>query len=379
MRRAVFLLLGATEELNRTFPEQAAGAPNCPCFVKHAGTSHPGYAERFNKLSVGRSATRARMEESARTIISCRNVGAGYRRVWHVCDRALSAWLSGPSFRSVAPAMSRVDVCVAGSTCPVSDFAVFRLAQLRFSDEVLASDPTESGWAYRRPECDGVVEVGTLRGNEVGLPTHFHNENQITFVLSGRRRFLVRSEVIILGPGQGTLIPPGVAHRSFAEPRGVVCLNVYGPPGDYDAATIMHEAGRLWGAKGRMSCADLATIVSEHWRGAGTCVPACSVAKTDSNWPEPVSRAAERAGMSREGFSRKFARDYGMPPHAFWLMARLNEARALLRTGEGIAEVAVKCGFSDQSHLGRWFRRAFGVTPGRFRLGWSRPEAPTAK
>ena len=253
--------------------------------------------------------------------------------------------------------------------------AVLRLVQLRFPDEMWASDPTEIGWAYRRSEFDGVVEVGTLRGIEVGLPTHFHSENQITFVLAGRRRFLVRGEVITLLPGQGTLIPAGVGHRSFAEPGGVVCLNVYAPADDYDAAAVMHEAGRLWDRTGHMGCADLATIVREHRRGAGTCAPACSAAQTDATWPEPVSRAAERAGMSREGFSRKFTRDHGMPPHAFWRMARLNEARARLRMGEGIAEVAAKCGFTDQSHLGRWFRRAFGVTPGRFRLGWSRSQA----
>jgi transcriptional regulator GlxA family with amidase domain len=74
--------------------------------------------------------------------------------------------------------------------------------------------------------------------------------------------------------------------------------------------------------------------------------------------------------MSREGFSRMFARRHGMPPHAFWLMARLNHARGLLRAGEDIAGVAAETGFADQSHLGRWFRRAFGVTPGRYRSGW---------
>jgi hypothetical protein len=39
---------------------------------------------------------------------------------------------------------------------------------------------------------------------------------------------------------------------------------------------------------------------------------------------EPRGRAP---GMSCEGFSRMFARLHGMPPHAFWLMARLNHAR----------------------------------------------------
>jgi transcriptional regulator GlxA family with amidase domain len=102
--------------------------------------------------------------------------------------------------------------------------------------------------------------------------------------------------------------------------------------------------------------------------------PASSAVPADATCLEPVSRAAGRAGMSREGFSRMFARHHGMPPQAFWLMARLNHARELLRAGEGIAGVAVEAGFTDQSHLGRWFRRAFGVTPGRYRSGWPRSQ-----
>ena len=99
-------------------------------------------------------------------------------------------------------------------------------------------------------------------------------------------------------------------------------------------------------------------------------------ASTEWKWarckPEVLAHIAlaARAGMSREGFSRMFARRHGMPPHAFWLMARLNQARGLLRAGEAIAAVAAETGFADQSHLGRWFRRAFGVTPGRYRSGW---------
>jgi AraC-like DNA-binding protein len=248
------------------------------------------------------------------------------------------------------------------------------MVQLRSPHEMSASDPTDTGWSYWRSGLDGVVEVGTLRGNDVGLPTHFHGEHQITFVLSGRRRFLIRGEVITLLPGQGALIPAGVAHRSLAEPYGVFCLNVYVPAGEYDVAGMMRDAERLWEKAGHLRCTDLATIVHEHRRGAGSCTPADSAVPADAICPEPVSRAAARAGMSREGFSRMFARHHGMPPHAFWLMARLNHARALLRADECIAGVAVETGFSDQSHLGRWFRRAFGVTPGRYRSGWKRSQ-----
>jgi AraC-like DNA-binding protein/mannose-6-phosphate isomerase-like protein (cupin superfamily) len=248
------------------------------------------------------------------------------------------------------------------------------MIQRPFRDEMSAAEPTDTRFSYWRPGLDGVVEVGTLRGSEVGLPTHFHGETQITFVLSGRRRFLIRGELTTLAPGQGTLIPAGVAHRSLAEPCGVACLNVYAPTGEYDVAAMMHEAERLWSKTGHMRCAELAALVREYRRGAGGYTPGISAVPADATCPEPVSRAAARAGMSREGFSRMFARHHGMPPHAFWLMARLNHARELLRAGEGIAEVAAKAGFTDQSHLGRWFRRAFGVTPGRYRSGWPRSQ-----
>jgi AraC-like DNA-binding protein/mannose-6-phosphate isomerase-like protein (cupin superfamily) len=248
------------------------------------------------------------------------------------------------------------------------------MEQLPFPDEMLASDPSDTGWSYWHPGLDGVIEVGTLRGSDVGLPTHFHCENQITFVLSGRRRFLIGGEVITLLPGQGALIPAGVAHRSFAEPGGVACLNVYVPAGEYDVAAMMRDAERQWSKAGHIRCTELAAIVREHRRGAGGWRLASSAVPANPIYPEPVSRAAARAGMSREGFSRMFARHHGMPPHAFWLMARLNHARELLRVGEGIAGIAAEAGFADQSHLGRWFRRSFGITPGRYRSGWPRSQ-----
>jgi hypothetical protein len=47
---------------------------------------------------------------------------------------------------------------------------------------------TTAAWQYSRPLGTGAVEVGTVRGFDVGLPIHFHDEDQITFVLSGSRR-----------------------------------------------------------------------------------------------------------------------------------------------------------------------------------------------
>jgi len=236
------------------------------------------------------------------------------------------------------------------------------------------SEPANIGWTYWHPALDGIIELGTLRGRQVGLPTHFHGEDQMTFVFSGRRRFLVGGEFVTLAAGQGALIPAGVAHRSLAEPSGVACLNAYVPAGGYAVAAMMGDVERLWRKAGHVHATELAAVVRQHRQRAGGSTTAYSVIPARADRCEPVSQAAAQAGMSREGFSRRFAKRHGLPPHAFWVMARLNHARELLRAGEGIADVAAATGFVDQSHLGGWFRRAFGVTPGRYRAGWSRSQ-----
>ncbi len=241
-------------------------------------------------------------------------------------------------------------------------------------DQDQLSELADIGWTYWRPAVDGIVELGTLRGREVALPTHFHDEDQVTFVVSGRRRFLIGGELVALTAGQGALIPAGVAHRSLAEPSGVACLNAYVPAGGYAVAAMMGDVERLWRKAGHIHATELAAVVHQHRQSVGGSTMASSPIPVRADRREPVSQAAARAGLSREGFSRRFARRHGLPPHAFWVMARLNHARGLLRAGEGIADVAAATGFVDQSHLGGWFRRAFGVTPGRYRAGWSRSQ-----
>ena len=82
-----------------------------------------------------------------------------------------------------------------------------------------------------------------------------------------------------------------------------------------------------------------------------------------------VAAAADQVAMSREGYSRLFKARYGMPPAAYRRVMHLNAARALLRAGTEITSAAAWAGFADQSHMGRWFQRIFGITPGRYRRG----------
>lgn len=76
---------------------------------------------------------------------------------------------------------------------------------------------------------------------------------------------------------------------------------------------------------------------------------------------------ATEAGLSPWHFLRVFRRETGATPHLYLLQRRLARARSLLQAGEAPASVASATGFTDQSHLTHRFRRAYGVTPARFR------------
>ena len=77
--------------------------------------------------------------------------------------------------------------------------------------------------------------------------------------------------------------------------------------------------------------------------------------------------AAAAAGVSRFALVRRFRTALGTTPHAYLVLLRVNRAQRLLATGSSPADAALQAGFSDQAHLGLWFRRVLGVTPAAYR------------
>ncbi len=77
---------------------------------------------------------------------------------------------------------------------------------------------------------------------------------------------------------------------------------------------------------------------------------------------------AAECGVSSGHFARLFRHSVGEPPHRWMLRQRVERAKSMLRTTSlSLAEVAVACGFCDQSHLSRCFREAVGSSPGAWR------------
>jgi AraC-like DNA-binding protein len=75
---------------------------------------------------------------------------------------------------------------------------------------------------------------------------------------------------------------------------------------------------------------------------------------------------AKAVGLSTFALIRRFKRLNGISPHAWRMQARANLAARLLRDQADLADVSSYCGFADQAHMTRVFKRVFGVTPGQY-------------
>lgn len=70
--------------------------------------------------------------------------------------------------------------------------------------------------------------------------------------------------------------------------------------------------------------------------------------------------------LSRSYLIRAFKQQYGLTPHAFLLNHRVQHAQSLLKKGQAIVDVASACGFADQAHFQRVFKRQVATTPGLY-------------
>jgi AraC-like DNA-binding protein len=73
------------------------------------------------------------------------------------------------------------------------------------------------------------------------------------------------------------------------------------------------------------------------------------------------------AGVGVRQLCRSWRASTGESPHQFILRRRVDRAKVQIAGGAPLADVALACGFSDQSQLTRTFTRHAGVSPGRYR------------
>ena len=85
-----------------------------------------------------------------------------------------------------------------------------------------------------------------------------------------------------------------------------------------------------------------------------------------------VEDLADIVSLSAAHFCRAFKKSFCATPHAYIVQRRVMRAQELMRsTRSPLSQIALDCGFADQTHLSKLFRRLTGRTPNAWRRAFT--------
>lgn len=260
---------------------------------------------------------------------------------------------------------------------------------------------TPAGWIRTAPSCAGLQRVEAFFAGH-GFDPHRHDTYAIGFTIQGVQSFRYRGAARMSVPGQVFVLHPDETHDGragtcdgfryrilYVEPRLIL-----------DALSQAHGAlpfvrdvvsdDPILARAIKSALDDLDSPLEDLQRdqivqGLADALAAADTALAPRRLPARQRRAVARArecldanvrkgvrsseletltGLSRYDLARQFRACLGTSPYRYLVMRRLDRARALIRQGKSLADVALASGFADQSHLTRHFKKAYGVSPG---------------
>jgi AraC-like DNA-binding protein len=257
--------------------------------------------------------------------------------------------------------------------------------------------------AFDRNPVLGGVDLFRARFVTRTTQAHAHSDFEIGVVGSGQRLVRCRGRsyhvtsgsIVVFAPGEihsgSPLDPSGSTYQSFlVSPETLATTFEAGIQPGFDSPVIqdpdlaerlaaVHSALELGGwetARERELRETLAQLTRQH--GIAGADPRARPEhegvrqvrihlETFYSHRIRLGPLAASVNLSVFQLIRLFRESTGLPPYAYLEQIRIDRAITMLRAGASVSEVARRTGFSDQSHLTRFFKRLTGVPPGRYR------------
>jgi AraC-like DNA-binding protein len=219
----------------------------------------------------------------------------------------------------------------------------------------------------------GCVHHQRLEANSL-LPRHLHRGGYAAIVLRGAYREAGDGGRRMARAGTVLVHEPFTAHSNLIGAKGVEVTNV--PLTIWEslglASGVIDDPERLIALGGDRVSSLEAMRASISPGPAESDLADRLAADLDAGMDGELKVWANNAGLSPRTVLRQFRRLYGVTPaHYRW---RANSRRAwrelVTQPDVALAEVAARCGFSDQAHMARSVRQLTGMTPRAWR---SRP------
>lgn len=250
------------------------------------------------------------------------------------------------------------------------------------------------------------IEAYRFEGTRQPFPNHFHEHYVIGFVEGGERCLSCRNKDYTIGPGSVLLLNPGDNHACVQADDGTLdyrglniskeimldlaeevtgrrelpgfSLNVI-----FDEEVIcylrpLHEMvmnGSSGFGKEENLLFLLSGLIQKYGQPFESCIPECrqEIEKAcrfmEQHFIERIylDQICRQAGLSKSTLLRAFTKSKGITPYRYLETLRVNEAKKLLSGGVSPLDVAVRTGFSDQSHFTNYFTSFIGLSPGVYR------------
>jgi AraC family transcriptional regulator len=262
---------------------------------------------------------------------------------------------------------------------------------LRFA-EFLGTTRREAVW-------DGFSFSEVVDRSDQNIPLHTHAEAHFFLLLRGRYVTSAKGADDVCGPASLLFLPRWTTHQDHFRTRGGSFFTVSIRPDVLSRVTDNERLVERPVAIDSAACKAFAYKIYSELDAADDLSPTVMagltlellasafrlqsrVAKQAPRWmrgacEELQDRCSERvtvrelaqtAGVHPLHFARTFRTFHRCSPGEYLRRCRLERASSLLSQSRlPIAEVALRCGFSDQSQLTKAFRRYAGLTPAQFR------------
>lgn len=251
---------------------------------------------------------------------------------------------------------------------------------------------------WRDPALPFVEARRVGDGRQVCYAPHSHESFSIGVITGGRSTYVTGSTQRQVSAGTTVLMNPGVVHTCnpiesepwsylmlFVDPPWLQARNFALPTVTCSTSPVLY--GRLLAVfaalfddqtADREAClaaffevlpGDLDDAPGRAAQANPRLDAAAAFIRAHRLDPLSLEDICTAVGLSRAYLIRAFGQRFGLTPHGYLLDQRVQYARAQLRWGRSIAEVAVEAGFADQAHLQRAFKQHLATTPGHYRSG----------
>ncbi|WP_438350728.1 AraC family ligand binding domain-containing protein [Paenibacillus sp. FA6] len=255
-------------------------------------------------------------------------------------------------------------------------------------------------------DSDLNIEAYRFKGIMQKFPAHFHEYYVIGFIEEGQRYLVCKGEEYIINPGDLLLFNPYDTHS---------CEQIDGKTLDYRCINVSSEVMKKLvleiNGNNNIPCfkpsvvyqsdlianlKELHLMISQDESGFKkeelflyfmeelilthsdlTILPpasespleittVCSYLEENYIKTITLNDLSVLTGWSKYHLLRSFTKQKGLSPYSYLETIRVNHAKRLLEQGVKPIEVSFLTGFSDQSHLTKFFKRQIGLTPKQY-------------